>query len=181
MKKQKKISILITAALCSLAVVGLGWTHPTDMQDEVHAIAEHARSIGLEEDNPIIVECQRIWVEEQESVNTACEDEEMYEEGVRLEQIMTPIGQMYITGYDICYQCCGKVDGITASGTAATVGRTIAAGYQFPFGTQIYIEGLGIYTVEDCGPQGNVIDVLCNNHSECHAITGFYQCYIVEG
>lgn len=171
MRKHKFIAT--AAAICltaSLAVVGIGWTQPIDMQDEVHAIAEHARSLGLEEDNPIIVECQRIWREEHEKKIEAAWS----------RRKMTSIGQMYITGYDICYQCCGKIDGITSAGTAATVGRTIAAGFQYPFGTRIFIEGLGEYTVEDRGPQGNVIDVLCNNHAECHAITGWYQCYIVE-
>lgn len=172
MRKHKFIAA--AAAICllgSLAAVSIGWTKPMDMQDEVHAIAEHARSIGLEEDNPIIKECQRIWRDEHKLKIQAAWPK---------SQTMTPIGEMYITGYDICYQCCGKIDGITASGTAAAVGRTIAAGFQFPFGTQIYIDGLGTYTVEDRGPAGNIIDVLCNNHSECHAITGFYQCYIVE-
>lgn len=170
--KRLVCTTLPVMALLSLGAVSLGWMHPMDMQDEVHAIAEHARSIGLEDDNPIIKECQRIWWEEHEKKIEAAWPK---------APTMTPIGEMYITGYDICYQCCGKVDGITASGVTAAVGRTIATGYQFPFGTQIYIDGLGTYTVEDRGPAGNIIDVLCNNHSECHAITGRYQCYIVEG
>ena len=42
------------------------------------------------------------------------------------------LGSMYICGYDICVECCGKTDGITASGTVATVGRTIAAPPKHP-------------------------------------------------
>lgn len=92
---------------------------------------------------------------------------------------MTNIGRFKITGYDACKSCCGKTDGITASGTKATAGRTIAMkGY--PFGTKIYIEGLGTYIVEDRGVGSGVIDVFCNNHSECYAITGYYNAYVVN-
>ena len=34
------------------------------------------------------------------------------------------IGTHKITGYDICVSCCGKTDGITASGEQAIVGIT---------------------------------------------------------
>ena len=37
----------------------------TEKQVWAHEIAESARAQGLEEDNPIIVECQRIWNEEE--------------------------------------------------------------------------------------------------------------------
>lgn len=92
---------------------------------------------------------------------------------------MTSIGRFKITGYDACKKCCGKTDGITASGVKATAGRTIAMkGY--PFGTKIYIEGLGTYIVEDRGVGSGVIDVFCNNHTECYAITGYRNAYMVN-
>ena len=90
-------------------------------------------------------------------------------------------GRYYITGYDICRKCCGKTDGITASGAKASVGRTIAAPKSFPFGTVLYIEGIGERVVEDRG--GSVkkqrLDVLCSNHGECYALTGWYDVYEV--
>ena len=89
------------------------------------------------------------------------------------------LGTYYITGYDTCAQCCGKSDGITASGVRAAVGRTVAMS-GLPFGTRIYIEGIGYRVVEDRGVSGGKVDVLCNNHSECYAITGRYKVYIVE-
>lgn len=93
----------------------------------------------------------------------------------------TYLGRYYITGYDTCIQCCGKSDGITASGTYATVGRTIATGNEFAYGTTLYIEGIGERIVEDRGVGNGKIDVLCNNHAECYAITGWYDVYKVEG
>ena len=88
---------------------------------------------------------------------------------------LTYLGSFQVYGYDL-----GKTDGITASGTQATVGRTVAA-KGIPYGTRLYIEGIGERVVEDTGGMAaGVIDVLCNNHSECYAITGKYDVYIIE-
>jgi hypothetical protein len=45
------------------------------------------------------------------------------------------------------------------------------------FGTKIYIEGLGTFTVEDRGVGPGVIDVTCATHEDCYAITGQYEAY----
>ena len=97
------------------------------------------------------------------------------------EPNMIYLGTYYITGYDLCYSCCGKTDGVTASGAYATVGRTIAASSEFAFGTRLYIDGIGERVVEDRGGAigGGRIDVLCNNHDECYAITGWYDVWLV--
>lgn len=50
----------------------------------------------------------------------------------------------------------------------------------YAFGTKVYIVGLGYYIVEDRGVGNGVIDVFCNNHNECYAITGYYDVYIVN-
>ena len=73
-----------------------------------------------------------------------------------------------VSAYCACMQCCGKTNGITASGTQATANRTIAASSVYPFGTKIEIEGLGIYTVEDRGGAitGNKIDIYFDTHQE---------------
>jgi len=91
------------------------------------------------------------------------------------------LGRFYCTGYDLCISCCGKTDGVTASGAMATVGRTIAAGREFEFGTHLYIDGIGERVVEDRGGAigSGRIDVLCNNHDECYAVTGWYDVYLI--
>jgi 3D (Asp-Asp-Asp) domain-containing protein len=73
-----------------------------------------------------------------------------------------------VSAYCACIQCCGKTNGITASGTQATANRTIAASSAYPFGTKIEIEGMGIYTVEDRGGAitGNKIDIYFDSHQE---------------
>ena len=77
------------------------------------------------------------------------------------------LGVYKITAYCGCAKCCGKTDGITASGTHVTAGRTIAAPPEIPFGTQIIING-HTYTVEDRGGaiKGNRIDIYFETHEE---------------
>ena len=157
--------LVIMFSVCMPAMAYYNWTH---RQETVHEIAELARSIGLPEDDPIIKRAQEIWMEDYNNPPA--------------EPTKTYLGTYYITGYDICYSCCGKIDGITASGAYATVGRTIAAPSNLPFGTRLYIDGIGERVVEDRGGSisGQRLDILCNNHSECYAITGYYDVYIIN-
>lgn len=74
------------------------------------------------------------------------------------------LGKFKLTSYCACEKCCGSwANGITASGTVATQGRTIAmAG--LPFGTKLSINGQ-IYIVEDRGTVYGHIDVFQNSHA----------------
>ena len=80
--------------------------------------------------------------------------------------------QIYkVTAYCPCSKCCGKyANGITARGTIATAGKTIATDKRFSFGTKLKINGK-VYTVEDRGGaiKGNRIDVYMNTHAEALA------------
>ena len=72
------------------------------------------------------------------------------------------------SAYCPCYRCCGKCDGITATGTKATAGRTIAVDPKvIPYGTEVIING-NTYVAEDCGGaiKGNRIDVYFDTHAE---------------
>ncbi|MDD3337276.1 MAG: hypothetical protein PHS82_00295 [Lachnospiraceae bacterium] len=75
------------------------------------------------------------------------------------------LGKFKLTAYCACSKCCGSyANGITASGTTATAGRTVAmAGV--PFGTKLMING-NIYTVEDRGTSYGHVDIFHNSHSE---------------
>lgn len=73
-----------------------------------------------------------------------------------------------VYGYDACIPCCGKTNGITATGTKATAGRTIAVDPNtIPLGSQVIING-NIYIAEDTGGaiKGNKIDMFFNTHQE---------------
>lgn len=74
------------------------------------------------------------------------------------------LGTYKLTAYCSCSKCCGKSDGITASGTKATAGRTVAT-KGIPFGTKLMING-ETYIVEDRGVGSGVIDIYFDSHSE---------------
>lgn len=79
----------------------------------------------------------------------------------------TNLGTYTLTAYCACAKCCGKTDGITASGKKAVSGHTVAAPSSFPFGTKLEINGK-IYTVEDRGGaiQGKRLDIYFDSHQE---------------
>lgn len=90
------------------------------------------------------------------------------------------LGTYKITHYCPCSQCCGWSTGITASGTYATAGRTVACN-SLPFGTQIMING-NIYTVEDTGGMSNsTIDIFVESHQEALNLGTYYtDVYLVN-
>lgn len=78
------------------------------------------------------------------------------------------LGEFKLTAYCDCYRCCNKTDGITASGTKATQGRTIAVDpKKIPYGTKVVING-NTYVAEDCGGsiKGNRIDIFFFDHQD---------------
>ena len=79
-------------------------------------------------------------------------------------------GRYRVTAYCSCAKCCGKTNGMTASGVKATSNHTVAAPSTFAFGTQLEING-EVYTVEDRGGaiQGNRIDIYMDSHSQALA------------
>ena len=107
---------------------------------------------------------------------------ETYEEETEIETQLILLGTYQITFYDDCPQCVGKwaYQGITASGAPCRANHTIACGLDIPFGTVIYIEGLGTYVCEDRGVGYGCIDIYVNNHSEIPSWgMGYFDCYII--
>ena len=106
-------------------------------------------------------ECEQIYLVEQLSKVTEIEpDVDTYREH---------LGEFTITYYDACTKCCGKTDGITASGAVVREGVTVAVDPKvIPLGTYIYIEGIGYRVAQDIGGaiKGNRIDVYVNTHTE---------------
>lgn len=96
---------------------------------------------------------------------------------------MIYLGAYRITFYDNCPACCGQwaYMGITNSGAPCQASHTIACGYDIPFGTVIYIEGLGTYVCEDRGVPSGCIDIYVNNHSEIPSWgCAYMNCYVVQ-
>lgn len=98
-------------------------------------------------------------------------------EGCAVLDIGEPLGEFTLTAYCPCMKCCGKwANGITATGTTATEGRTIAVDPRvIPYGSTVtlyYEDGtVHTYTAEDCGGaiKENRIDVFFDSHEAARA------------
>lgn len=118
------------------------------------------------------MECYQILTETEAKVkleDATIEPEEAEEarETPKLEPEL--LGRFKLTAYCTCSKCCGKwADGITASGTLATPGRTIAVDKNvIPLGSKVIINGFE-YIAEDTGGaiKGNRIDILFPTHQD---------------
>ena len=92
-------------------------------------------------------------------------------EGCAVLDIGEPLGEFKLTAYCPCAKCCGKTDGITATGTTAAEGRTIAVDPRvIPYGSTVtvyFADGAShSYTAEDCGGgiKGNRLDIYFDDH-----------------
>ena len=76
---------------------------------------------------------------------------------------------LIVTAYCACKLCCGPhAGGLTASGVKPVEGITCAASRSIPFGTRIYIEGVGYRTVQDrlAKRYDNRIDIFFKRHED---------------
>lgn len=93
-------------------------------------------------------------------------DESAYNEAAWM-----PAGDFRIYHYCPCERCCGKKlgdpnYGITATGTVATAGRTVAVDPEvIPLGSEVLINGV-IYIAEDIGVKGKTIDLFVDSHEQ---------------
>lgn len=76
-----------------------------------------------------------------------------------------------VTHYDCCIKCCGKDDGITASGVQATPGVTVAVDPNvIPLGADVLVDygdgEIHYYRADDLGPIGDHIDLCVASHDE---------------
>lgn len=99
--------------------------------------------------------------------------EEVTIQPLEIEAVSNPqlvsLGKFKLTAYCPCKNCTSDGDGITASGTVATQGRTVAVDPSIiPYGTVLIIDGHE-YISEDNGGkwiQGKEIDIFFDSHDE---------------
>lgn len=162
----------------ALALLALGILMPAAMADndelvtkqaKAHEIAELARELGLSEDDAIIKRASALWWE--------------WESQKTEEPERTYIGKFKCYAYCPCTACCGKyASGITATGTKAAEGRTIAVDPKvIPLGSKVVINGHE-YIAEDTGGgiKGNKLDIFFNSHREALNFgVRWYDVYVV--
>lgn len=85
----------------------------------------------------------------------------------------TRLDDVTVTHYDCCLECCGKTDGITASGVKATPGVTVAVDPDvIPLGADVLVDygdgEIEYYRADDVGGaiHGNRIDICVETHEE---------------
>lgn len=105
---------------------------------------------------------------EQQNIITYEEEENVVYEAPEASDGHYYLGTCLVSAYCACEQCCGKSDGITATGTYATQGRTVAVDPSvIPYGSTVHIDGVP-YVAEDCGGAigGTRIDLFFNSHQD---------------
>lgn len=148
----------------------------TNAKTAAHELAENARKLGFAEDHEIIQAAKTVWNDANElwkvksaelAKQKALEEQKRKQEE---ESRRISLGTFKLTAYCPCSQCCGQwANGIIATGVTARANHTIAVDPRvIPYGSTVYIEGLGTFVAEDCGGaiKGNRIDVFYNTHSE---------------
>lgn len=138
-------------------------------QEEADRLA--AEQAAREEEARLAAEAQQASEEEEAAAQEeAAAVEEEPEEAAQEEPSDNGnqfVGTFRLTAYCPCSICCGSNTGITATGTVPVQGRTIAADPSvLPYGTVVYIEGYGTFTVEDTGAfASGTIDIFFDSHS----------------
>ena len=101
---------------------------------------------------------------EEDREDLAGAEETAEPDGDAADPVLTYVGNWTISFYCPCEICCGDfATGCTASGVAATPWHTVATS-GLEFGTQLYIDGLGYFVVEDRGTEYGWADVFVGDH-----------------
>lgn len=131
-------------------------------EEERKAQEEAARQVAIKEAEEKRAKAEDAAVKEGEQEAARREEQERLENAIAQGVYL---GKFKLTAYCPCSKCCGKwANGITASGTTASAGRTVAMS-GVPFGTKLLING-HVYTVEDRGTPYGHVDIYFNSHSE---------------
>lgn len=172
-RKMKAILVLFFAAeIVNSAKVGVLKSRIADLETQRDIYASRAQN----------------WIDR------AVEDEEVIDSlQIRLDKTtdgkieLAEAGTFLCTAY--CTEqyphICGEGHGITASGQPIQAGVTVAADQSiFPYGTVLYIEGIGIRIVQDKGGavQGKHLDVAVGTHENALAWSGYgnHRVWIIE-
>lgn len=154
MLKRRRIDILFGIAYISLMALLVAFLVPTEVSGE-----DMVEVYSLNVDGITDVMTETI-TEVQEDL-----------ENVKLPKYES-IGIFITTAYCPCYDCSSVWGWQTSTGAIAKEGVTIAVDPNvIPYGTVVYIEGMGEYIAQDCGSaiNENDIDIFFESHSVADA------------
>lgn len=183
----KKISFIVAIALAvvssSTCVFSTSWCNKS--LKELKAINSEMATIQNELQNELDLTKENLQVEKEKNDGLSKELGNMKYEldtanatinDLKSEEYeLVYLGNFRLTAYcaELYPHICGEGKGITVSGTTATPGRTIGVNPSvIPYGTEVYIEGVGWRVAEDTG--GGIgyqhIDILVDTHENALAL-----------
>ena len=176
MKNKLIITLLVIATICSTIFLGGTLRQKNNLKAELNAVQSEATSLQdeLNQKKEDLSKSKKD-LKDIKKTNSSLKSEleianKTIEELKGHEYKLVYLGNFKLTHYcDERYShICGG-NGVTASGTKTSVGRTVAVDpRKIPYGTKMYIEGYGWRVAEDCGSavKNNQIDILVSTHSQ---------------
>ena len=140
---------------------------PVEVTYDISGIAAEVPE-GTDFDGDVEDEVRTDEAEESGDEGVAEEPQQGYTEA-ETEHVMEYLGDWTISFYCPCYECCGEwAGGPTASGAMPSAWLT-AATADLPFGTILYVDGLGEFEVQDRGTDYGWLDIYVSSHDEALA------------
>ena len=166
-------------------------TYKVKIQNDVEIARKEISSVIIKEPVNKIVEVRTIQVTSRSTVNRTSNPALTASTTLAksVEGITPTVKSFNTSAYCSCAKCCGKTNGITASGAKATAWYTLAAGKGYKMGTVIYIPALadkpngGWFVVQDRGGaiSNSKLDVYMGSHSQALQYgRKTLECYVYE-
>lgn len=159
-----RLFLVLSIVLWAIYIAVLLTTMPKPESITYHELTVNVDGSLPGDDTPATEKCYITKEEIQE------DRENYYIEQALLERANV-IEDCTVTHYDCCVKCCGKDNGITASGVKATPGVTVGVDPNIiPLGSDVLVDyGNGeihYYRADDTGVKGNHIDLCVSSHEE---------------
>lgn len=157
------MSLLAAGCMVLLIVLALVAALTVEASADTENLAETVTEADSGQAATILEEPQEDY--ENEKIETA-----LLSQATRLDNVT-------VTHYDVCLECCGKTDGITASGVRATPGVTVAVDPDvIPLGADVLVDygdgEIHYYRADDVGGSvnGNHIDLCVESHEKANML-----------
>lgn len=162
-RREARRTMAFLSAVCMAILAGMMILAVLAAPAAVAALPDAGSLPG--DDTPALVRCA-MTPEEVEQAENEMIEAALLARATRLDDVL-------VTHYDCCLECCGKTDGITASGVRATPGVTVAVDPDvIPLGADVLVDygdsEIQYYRADDVGGavKGSHIDLCVQSHDE---------------